>query len=126
MRSGAYLLMDRSIRLEYLLKSKFLGCAEFDSLDRISERLDKDWDATEEGVSFVWSSRSVTPRLSRRHPGFAEYQPCPLAALSCSVHGPATTSLWWRSPRCCSPVARRSRRHPDICQDEGIPSLTRG
>lgn len=44
------LLMDqRAIRFEYLLKSKSMDCAIFKSLDEISERLDKDWTATEEG-----------------------------------------------------------------------------
>jgi hypothetical protein len=45
------LLMDqRAIRFEYLLKSKSLDCAIFESLDEIAERLDKDWNATEEGA----------------------------------------------------------------------------
>jgi hypothetical protein len=43
------LLSDqRAIRFEYLLKSKSLDCPIFKSMDEIDERLDKDWDATEE------------------------------------------------------------------------------
>jgi hypothetical protein len=45
------LLMDqRAIRFEYLLKAQSLDCAIFKSLDEIDERLDKDWDVTEEGI----------------------------------------------------------------------------
>jgi hypothetical protein len=45
------LLMDqRAIRFEYLLKSKSLDCAIFNSLDEVSERLDKGWSAAEEGA----------------------------------------------------------------------------
>jgi hypothetical protein len=43
------LLIDqRAIRFEYLIKSKSLDCSIFKSLDEIDERLDKDWDLTEE------------------------------------------------------------------------------
>jgi hypothetical protein len=45
------LLSDqREIRFEYLLESKSLDCSTFKSLDEIDERLDKDWDVTEEGT----------------------------------------------------------------------------
>jgi hypothetical protein len=38
------------MRFEYLLKSKTLDCAVFKSLDEVSQRLDKNWKATEEGA----------------------------------------------------------------------------
>jgi hypothetical protein len=51
---------QRSIRFEYHLKSN--------SLDEIEERLHKDSDGTEEGLSFVWSSCSDDITLFRRGP----------------------------------------------------------
>ena len=36
------------MRFEYLLKTKSLDCSIFKSLDEIDERLDKDWDLSEE------------------------------------------------------------------------------
>jgi hypothetical protein len=51
------LLIDqRSIRFRFLLKSKSLDCAVFNSLDELDQRLDKNWNAAEQGISFVWSS----------------------------------------------------------------------
>jgi hypothetical protein len=45
------LLSERcAVRFEYLLKSKSLDCAIFNTLDEVSERFDKDWGATEEGA----------------------------------------------------------------------------
>ena len=45
------LLIDqRANRFEYLLKSKCLDCSIFKSLDEIDERLDKDWDVTEDDI----------------------------------------------------------------------------
>jgi hypothetical protein len=44
------LMEQRAIRFEFLLKSRSLDCALFKSLDEISQRLDKDWCAAEEGA----------------------------------------------------------------------------
>ena len=45
------LLIDqRSIRFRFLLKSKSLDCAVFNSLDELDQRLDKNWNAAEQEV----------------------------------------------------------------------------
>ena len=64
------LLIDqRSIRFRFLLKSKSLDCAVFNSLDELDQRLDKNWNAAEEGISFVWSSCSgILPSLDNGGP----------------------------------------------------------
>ena len=44
------LLIDqRLIRFKFLLKSMSLDCAIFKTLDELDQRLDKDWNAAEEG-----------------------------------------------------------------------------
>jgi hypothetical protein len=59
------LLMDqRAIRFEYLLETRSLDCAIFKSLDEIDERLDKDWDVTEDQMDVSTPANSMSaPRI---------------------------------------------------------------
>jgi hypothetical protein len=70
-------------------------------------------------TSLYWRSSHAThpalarhrrPRGALRRSGscLAAVQPAPFRYASCSAHGPARTSLFGRSPPCCSPLCGRS------------------
>jgi hypothetical protein len=60
---------------------------------------------------------------SRPSPAALADQPGRFTAHSCFVHGPANTSMCWRSPRCCSPCpgVRRRAAHPVAIGDRIVP-----